>query len=356
MSDSEDRASPPPLQGRHEKSLGLLTSKFVELLQTAEGGILDLKKAVDYLEVKQKRRIYDITNVLEGIGLIEKESKNSIKWKGATDFGDTLDMQMKVQGLKEKKQKMEESESKLDKQCAKIKQCLKNIVEDPGSNRYPLILFTFSLSLSLSMHVIILLNFFNTLAFVTYEDIRSIPCFKKATMLAIQAPSDTLITVDTPTTHPDGLYCMQIKSKSGPVSVLVIGGNEGTANRTNNKRQHSSQSEEEERGMGEELPIKTPRLETMTNDTIPIEELVEDMDRHESVGFEDDGILGLSNNEIIRELIESHRNAPVLSLSPAPTDKDFLFHLDDQEGVADLYDVNPPPPPTSNSSSTSSSH
>ena len=29
---------------RHEKSLGLLTSRFVELLQCAEGGILDLKK------------------------------------------------------------------------------------------------------------------------------------------------------------------------------------------------------------------------------------------------------------------------------------------------------------------------
>jgi len=38
-------------------------------------------QAVDLLEVKQKRRIYDITNVLEGIGLIEKESKNSIRWK-----------------------------------------------------------------------------------------------------------------------------------------------------------------------------------------------------------------------------------------------------------------------------------
>lgn len=38
-------------------------------------------KAAELLEVKQKRRIYDITNVLEGIGLIEKESKNSIKWK-----------------------------------------------------------------------------------------------------------------------------------------------------------------------------------------------------------------------------------------------------------------------------------
>lgn len=29
----------------------------------------------------QKRRIYDITNVLEGIGLIEKKSKNNIQWR-----------------------------------------------------------------------------------------------------------------------------------------------------------------------------------------------------------------------------------------------------------------------------------
>lgn len=29
----------------------------------------------------QKRRIYDITNVLEGIGLIEKKLKNIIYWK-----------------------------------------------------------------------------------------------------------------------------------------------------------------------------------------------------------------------------------------------------------------------------------
>jgi hypothetical protein len=33
------------------------------------------------LNVTQKRRIYDITNVLEGIGLIEKRSKNVIYWK-----------------------------------------------------------------------------------------------------------------------------------------------------------------------------------------------------------------------------------------------------------------------------------
>lgn len=86
-------------QSRFEKSLGLLTTKFVNLLQKSAGGILDLKvvsysnielfhlnyyyylQAADMLAVRQKRRIYDITNVLEGIGLIEKKNKNSIQWK-----------------------------------------------------------------------------------------------------------------------------------------------------------------------------------------------------------------------------------------------------------------------------------
>ncbi|KAH8082994.1 hypothetical protein JL720_8506 [Aureococcus anophagefferens] len=48
----------------------------------APGGILDLNQAATQLEV-QKRRIYDITNVLEGIGLIEKRTKNNIAWKGS---------------------------------------------------------------------------------------------------------------------------------------------------------------------------------------------------------------------------------------------------------------------------------
>lgn len=43
--------------------------------------MLDLNWAVSTLDV-QKRRIYDITNVLEGIGLIGKEGKNHIRWNG----------------------------------------------------------------------------------------------------------------------------------------------------------------------------------------------------------------------------------------------------------------------------------
>ena len=46
-------------------------------------------------------------------------------------------MQKEVERLKEKKVKLMELEEKLDQQCSKILQCLKNIVDDPESSRYP---------------------------------------------------------------------------------------------------------------------------------------------------------------------------------------------------------------------------
>jgi transcription factor E2F3 len=58
----------------------LLTKKFISLIERADHGTIDLNRAAEVLKV-QKRRIYDITNVLEGIGLIEKKSKNNIRWK-----------------------------------------------------------------------------------------------------------------------------------------------------------------------------------------------------------------------------------------------------------------------------------
>jgi len=61
-------------------SLGLLTQRFLDLLTTKSQKYVDLNHAANSLGV-QKRRIYDITNVLEGIGLIEKTSKNTVRWK-----------------------------------------------------------------------------------------------------------------------------------------------------------------------------------------------------------------------------------------------------------------------------------
>ena len=61
-----------------------------------------MNEAVKELHV-QKRRIYDITNVLEGIGYIEKPSKNKIRWVGTTDDpnleSDLLELRKELQEL-----------------------------------------------------------------------------------------------------------------------------------------------------------------------------------------------------------------------------------------------------------------
>jgi len=72
---------PSSSRARIENSLGELTRKFIELVRFSKDKFrVDLNEASNILKV-QKRRIYDITNVLEGIGLIEKIEKNKIKWK-----------------------------------------------------------------------------------------------------------------------------------------------------------------------------------------------------------------------------------------------------------------------------------
>ncbi|CAG9831920.1 unnamed protein product [Diabrotica balteata] len=125
---------------RFEKSLGLLTTKFVGLLKRATGGVLDLKVAADLLAVRQKRRIYDITNVLEGIGLIEKKSKNSIQWKPYTNKylpgSDTEEFTSKISELKKKVAKLNDYERELDLHKLWIEQSIRNTTEDLETRQY----------------------------------------------------------------------------------------------------------------------------------------------------------------------------------------------------------------------------
>ena len=80
-------------------------------LQSSTSGSIDLNEAADRLKV-QKRRIYDITNVMEGIGMIAKRSKNVIYWRGtiASPLPDSAD----VQRLKQKAAKHYSEEAKLN--------------------------------------------------------------------------------------------------------------------------------------------------------------------------------------------------------------------------------------------------
>uniref|UniRef100_A0A6N2LM28 E2F/DP family winged-helix DNA-binding domain-containing protein n=1 Tax=Salix viminalis TaxID=40686 RepID=A0A6N2LM28_SALVM len=155
---------------RYDSSLGLLTKKFINLIKHAEDGILDLNKAAETLEV-QKRRIYDITNVLEGIGLIEKKLKNRIQWKGLdvsrpgeADDNNVATLQAEVENLT-----MEEC--RLDEQTREMQERLRDLSEDENNQKW---------------------------LFVTEEDIKSLPGFQNETLIAIKAPHGTTLEVPRP--------------------------------------------------------------------------------------------------------------------------------------------------------------
>ena len=67
----------------------------------------------------QKRRIYDITNVLEGIGLLEKKSKNTIMWKGGGTKV-TPEKAQQLQELRVKIQAMKDEEKEVDDNILKV--------------------------------------------------------------------------------------------------------------------------------------------------------------------------------------------------------------------------------------------
>jgi hypothetical protein len=71
-------------------------SLFLSIPKSSYQGSIDINESAALLQVP-KRRIYDITNVLEGIGLLEKRSKNTYTWKSSEQLlGDNLDASAKA--------------------------------------------------------------------------------------------------------------------------------------------------------------------------------------------------------------------------------------------------------------------
>ena len=75
-SDSDEDISK---SAKQENSLGQLTKNFLDYIKKRGRVRININDLVNDLKVK-KRRIYDITNVLQGIGYIEKKGKNEILW------------------------------------------------------------------------------------------------------------------------------------------------------------------------------------------------------------------------------------------------------------------------------------
>ncbi|XP_011659112.1 E2F transcription factor-like E2FE isoform X2 [Cucumis sativus] len=66
---------------RKQKSLGLLCSNFLRLYDRDDIQLISLDNAASRLGV-ERRRIYDIVNVLESVGILCRKAKNQYRWIG----------------------------------------------------------------------------------------------------------------------------------------------------------------------------------------------------------------------------------------------------------------------------------
>jgi len=183
--------------GRFDCSLGQLTKKFVDLIHASPGHIVDLNTAASQLGVA-KRRIYDITNVMEGINLIEKRSKNNVQLTPTAGDNDVMTsgaLQAVVNKLKAEDQELD-----------RLLQLCESNLEEIHNN-----------------------DLLSQLAFVTFDDVKRLRKFEAQTLLAIKPPSGT--TLEVP--HPDeGMvggerrYHIYLTSSGGPINVFLLNDSE----------------------------------------------------------------------------------------------------------------------------------
>ncbi|XP_020669884.1 transcription factor E2F1 isoform X2 [Pogona vitticeps] len=175
----------PGEKSRYETSLNLTTKRFLELLRQSPDGVVDLNWAAEVLKV-QKRRIYDITNVLEGIQLITKKSKNHIQWLGGRSaVGGT-----RSQELVKELQDLQVAEQQLESLIQMCTTQFKLLTEDPENKGS---------------------------AYVTCQDLRSIADPSEQLVMVIKAPPETQMQVS----DPKEAFQIAVKSTQGPIDVFL---------------------------------------------------------------------------------------------------------------------------------------
>uniref|UniRef100_A0A3B4UR13 E2F transcription factor 3 n=1 Tax=Seriola dumerili TaxID=41447 RepID=A0A3B4UR13_SERDU len=277
----------PPEKTRYDTSLGLLTKKFVDLLAQSSDGVLDLNLAAETLQV-QKRRLYDITNVLEGIHLIKKKSKNNIQWMGCS--------LLEVEGALSQRQRLAAEVSALGEEEQRLEQLIQRCSLDmrymselPSNQKYPFAV-----------------------------DIKQLGNLRDQTVIVVKAPTDTKLEVP----DPDESLSIHLTSTKGPIEVLLCPDEE------NDPRSPVKNGNTDINGNSPFLKV-LQGLSTVLgqlSDSVSVTTL-------SPISSPFTSLLQQTDDQIPSSL------GPFLNLGPPLLEDDYLLGLGDDQGISDLFEA-----------------
>lgn len=191
---------------RQDSSLGVLTKNFLELLESSRDGTVDRTRVADLLGVK-KRRIYDITNVLEGVGLLQKKSKNLIEWLGGSVESSSIaslnsNEEAELAALQKENSDLSELEKSLDTKMAAATQSLSQLCNSPRAKDK---------------------------LYITDGAVRSLPCFANEYLFAMRAPPGSAMDIVKPVPGLSNDYMLTVRSQEGPIEVYLVNHAQETA-------------------------------------------------------------------------------------------------------------------------------
>lgn len=289
----------PPEKTRYDTSLGLLTKKFVDLLAQSSDGVLDLNLAAETLQV-QKRRLYDITNVLEGIHLIKKKSKNNIQWMGCS--------LLEVEGALNQRQRLAAEVSALGEEEQRLEQLIqrcsldvRHMSELPSNQKY---------------------------AYVTYQDIKQLGNLRDQTVIVVKAPTDTKLEVP----DPDESLSIHLTSTKGAIEVLLCPDEE------NDPRSPVKNGNMDINGNSPFLKVlQDPSCTTTSSSPSlapPSSSSAVSVTTLSPISSPYTSLLQQTEDQIPSSL------GPFLNLGPPLLDQDdYLLGLGDDQGISDLFDA-----------------
>ena len=218
-----------------------------------------------------------------------------IRWKGDGPRSNSVEIARKLEGIRRELSELEMEEGQLDEHTSSIEKSLKGLVEQSRQNA--------------------------DLAYVTSADLKSMPNFENQTLIALKAPSKSQLVVPDTSAEQGGTdrYTMYLRSKSGPIDAMLVcdaPGENGSAGAADDAAGAGAGA-----GAGAQSPDDDPMSSAMLLQLLRSSPSKRSIDR------------------VNTKRLRTDKTGTLVRLSPPPLASDYVYNLEDNEGIADLYPI-----------------